>query len=111
MADVLRRLVGPVNMPTASSNQYAVVTGGTTTYTTIRNIHVLNTTAGSLTFNLSINAAATVATACIYYQFYVAPLTAFDWSGTLVLHANDTLGIMASATGLTLTISGVESTP
>lgn len=105
MADVAKRIVGPLYMQTASTNHYQVPTATTCI---IRNIHITNTTANLLSFNLAIG-SATVISNCFYYQFPVPPNGAVDWSGFMVMAAAEQLQSQASVgSSLLLTVSGIE---
>lgn len=108
MADVAKRIVGPLYMATTNSVVYTVPTATTTI---VRNIHVMNnSTSATLTFNLAINGTSATASNCLYFQHLVPSQGAFDWSGFLVLAAGDVLqGLCSGASGLTLAVSAVES--
>lgn len=106
MADVLKRLAGPTQLASSSASIYTVPA---LTTTVIRNIHVVNTTSGGVTFNLLVNAAASSTATALFYSYNVAPYGVVDWSGMIVLNAADYLTSLAGvATSLVLTISGVE---
>ena len=105
MADTLKRLAGPSQLASSSTTVYTVPAATTTV---LRNIRVVNTTAGAVTFTMSIGADA--AGTRIYNAYSVAANDLYDWSGCIVLGAAETLRAYASAaTSLTLTVSGVES--
>lgn len=105
MSDVLKRLAGPVSMAAAAASVYTVPAA---TVTTIRSIHVVNTTASSASFTMSIGADA--AGTRLFYAYSVGPGDVFDWSGIIVMAATEILQMYASAaSSLTATISGVES--
>ncbi len=105
MADTLKRLVGPAALANTSTTVYTVPA---LTTTVVRNIRVVNTTSGTVTFTMSIGVDA--AGTRIYHAYSVSPSDVYDWSGCIVLGAAETLRAYASAaTSLTLTVSGVES--
>jgi hypothetical protein len=105
MADVLKRLVGPLQLANATATVYTVPAATTTT---IRSIHIVNTTGGSVSFYLSIGADA-VGTR-LYSAYTVGAGDVYDWTGSIVLNATEVLAAHASAaTSLTAVVSGVES--
>jgi len=98
--------------------QVAIATATTTQYTTpasrqdvIKDYEICNTTAAAITVQLYIvptgNSAGT-ANAVLYNASIPADQT-FHWTGTIVMNAGDFISTAASATGLTLTVSGLES--
>lgn len=103
MPDTAKRLAGPTAVGTAAATVYTVPAATTAI---LRNVHVANTTAGALTFNLSIGADA--AATRFYSGFSVPANGSLDWSGFIPLAATEVLQALASAAGLTLTVSGVE---
>lgn len=110
MADVAKRLVGPLFLLTSNSSVYTVPANTTTI---VRNIHISNNNSGTAyAFNLAINGTSASSGNCLYYNLAVPISGAFDWSGFLVLAAGDTIQALANsgASALTLTVSGVEST-
>jgi hypothetical protein len=105
MADVLKRLVGPLQLANATATVYTVPAATTTT---IRSIHIANTTSGGISFYLSIGTDA-VGTR-LYSGYTIGAGDVYDWTGTIVLNATETLNAHASAaTSLTAVVSGVES--
>ena len=105
MADVAKRLVGPSAMGTSTVTLYTVPSATTTI---LRHIRVANTTAGALTFKMSIGADA--AGTRLYSDLSIPANDVFAWTGFEVMTATETLRGHASASGLTVTVSGVEST-
>lgn len=103
MADVAKRMVGPTNLAVAAATVY---TCGAPTAGIVRNIHVANTTAAAQTFNLSVGADATGTR--LYSSVTVPANGTFDNACFIVVNPGEVLQAFASATGLTLTISGVE---
>jgi hypothetical protein len=98
--------------------QVAIATATTTQYTTpaarqdvIKDYEICNTTAAAITVSLYIvptgNSAGT-ANAILLSASIPANQT-FHWTGTIVMNASDFIATAASATGLTLTVSGLES--
>lgn len=98
--------------------QVAIATATTTQYTTpasrqdvIKDYEICNTTGASITVNLFIvptgNSAGT-ANAILQTAAIPANQT-FHWTGTIVMNAGDFIATGASATGLTMTVSGIES--
>ena len=106
MADTAKRLFGPLALPNSAATQYTVPA---LTTTAVRNIHVVTTDGASHQFTLSIGADA--AGTRYYATQTVYPDVPFDWNGFLVLSAAEVLQAYAdSATGCTMTVSGVEIT-
>jgi len=98
--------------------QAAITTGATTLYTTpastramVKEIDVVNTTAGSATFDVYlVPLSGTAGTGNA--MFYQQPLNAnetLQWNGLQVMNAGETIQIKASTTGLTITASGAEA--
>lgn len=105
MSDVLKRLAGPVALPSAAATSYTVPAA---TVTTIRSIHIVNTTSASATFTMSIGADASGTR--IFSAYAISAGDVFDWSGSLVMGAAEILQMYASASAsLTAVVSGVES--
>ncbi len=103
MTDILERLAGPANIANGTST---VFTGtGAHTYT-IKNIRVVNNTAGSITLKLGIGGVTDA--------LLILPATAIgagesgEFDGVLVLAGTETLQANATATGLTITVSGMD---
>lgn len=106
MADLLKRLAGPVSLTGTAATVYTVP-GATTA--TVRNIHVTNETGTLATFTLSVGTDG--AGKRYFYQVPVAVGDpGFDWDGVLVLAATQVIqAYSGTASALTLTISGVET--
>lgn len=107
-----------VNIPVRMS-QAALTTSVVTLYTTPSNVRtnmqdiiIANTTGGALTCNLfvvpSTNTAGTAN--AILYGFSIGANTSYHWTGTQILFSGDTIQAQASATGLTISISGQQAT-
>lgn len=104
--DVGKRLVGPTLLTGAAATQYTVPSATTTT---VRGIKVTNTTGIPATLFISIGADA--AGTRIYSGVSVPGNGSLDWSGYLVLSVGEIIqAYSGTASALTLTISGVEST-
>jgi hypothetical protein len=98
--------------------QVAVVTATTTQYTVpaarqdvLKDIEICNTGASAITFSLYVvpsGGSATTATA-ILLSVGIPGNQTLHWTGTVVMNANDFIATGASATGLTMTVSGLES--
>lgn len=91
----------------------AVATGTTTQFTVpasrqdvIKTITICNITAGTITFNMGVGAAGAIS---LFLGLGVPPSTTVTWTGTLILNTGDIIATSASATGLQLTVSGLES--
>jgi hypothetical protein len=105
-----------VNVPVKMA-QAAITTSAVTLYTVpatnravIQDIIIANTTAGSLTYTVYlVPAAGTAGTAnSIFYQVALAANTSYHWTGSQVLFPGDTIQVLGSATGLTISISGQQ---
>jgi hypothetical protein len=88
----------------------AVVTATTTQYTVpasrqdvLKCVTVSNTTAASVTFTM------TCAAINLFTAVSVPANQTLTWTGTLVLNAAETITTAASAVGLNLLVSGLES--
>ena len=105
MADLLKRLVGPVQLAGAAATVY---TTPAATITTIRCIHIVNTSASAVGFTMSLGADA--AGTRIYNSYTIAGADVFDWTGSIVMNAAEILQMYAgTAATLTAIVSGVES--
>jgi hypothetical protein len=104
LADTAKRLAGPTALGTTATTVYTVPGS---TVTILRGIHVANTTAGALGFTASIGSDA--AGTRLWSAQSVPANGSLDWSGFQVMSTADVLQAYGSATGLTLTVSGVES--
>lgn len=106
MADTLKRLAGPDDIPNSSTDVYTVPSATTAA---IRNIHIANTTASAATIRLSIGTIG-VGTALLY-DFSVPANGTYDWSGLIVMAATEVLKAQGGTNNaLCLTVSGVEVT-
>jgi hypothetical protein len=99
-----KRLYGPALLTDAAATVYTVPAGRVAV---VRNIHVVNGTAGDLTFTASIGADA--AASRIFDGETVSAETTYDCFAPFVLSAGETLQAYASAAAsLVLTIDGEE---
>jgi hypothetical protein len=98
--------------------QAAITTGVTTLYTVpastraiVKNLDIVNTSAGALTYRVFlVPSAGTAGTAnALFYDFPIDPKENIQWTGTQILNAGDTIQIQASGTGITITASGAEA--
>jgi hypothetical protein len=89
----------------------SVYTTPASTRATIQDIMIANTTAGALTYNVFlVPATGTAGTAnAIFYGVTLAANTSYHWTGTQVLFPGDRIQVQASATGLTISISGQQA--
>lgn len=103
MADTLSRLVGPVNM---SSGTSTVFTGTSAHVYAVKNITVVNGSAGSITLKLGIGGVTD--------PLLFMPATAIgagesaQFDGLLILAGTETLQANTTATGLTIAVSGLD---
>lgn len=108
MAGTPKRLAGPVALSaTLTTNVYnqssAVV------YDVVTHIHIVNKTAGAVTFTLYLGAtgANAAGTEIIGTARSVAANSAFDWYGRLRMDSTDFLvGGASAGTSLTITVEG-----
>lgn len=92
--------------------QDAITTSLVTIYTVdtnnrsaIKDINICNTTAAAITVRVMAGAAATTGNA-IFYDASIPANFTVQWTGFQVLNASETITVSASATGLTITVSG-----
>lgn len=106
MASTIERLVGPTAMATSTTLLY---TCPVATVTEVRELRVVNTTGGAITFKLSVGADA-AGTRLV--GDYSVPANGIYKESGLVTHldAGDTLYGHAASSGLTIQICGVETT-
>lgn len=105
MADTLKRLSGPTLLSNSAATQYTVPGS---TVTTIREVHVANTTGSAATFFMSIGTDA--AGTRLYSGLSIPANSVMKATGSTVLAATETIQAYSGTnSALTLTISGVES--
>ena len=75
--------------------------------TAILDVMVVNTTSSPINLTMYIGSAAT-ANAFGFYSSSVPSNSSIQWSGFQILNVNESLLAVGSATGLTITISGLE---
>lgn len=98
--------------------QAAIVAAQTTQYTTpaarqdvIKDMEICNTTAGALTVTVNVvpsGGSASTANQILPAVSIPANQT-LHWTGTIVMNAGDFISTAASSTGITMTVSGLES--
>lgn len=110
MAGQPRRLVGPVALSNTLTTNILNGGGGVSAvFDVITHIHIVNKTAGAVSFSLWLGATGgnVAGTEVIGTGRVIAANTAFDWYGRLRLDSTDFLvGGAGAATSLTLTASG-----
>lgn len=98
--------------------QAAITTGVTTLYTVpvstrsfVKNLDIVNTSAGALTYRIFlVPSAGTAGTGnALFYDFPINSKENIQWTGTQILNAGDTIQIQASGAGITITASGAEA--
>lgn len=104
MPDVLSRIVGPVAVASGTSTLF---TGTAAHRYSIKSIRIINTdTANAKTISLGIGGVAAAN--------LILPTVTIDaggwaeWDGLISLNGVETLQANASATGLTITVSGLD---
>ena len=99
--------------------QAALTTSYVTIYTTpiltrtfVKNIDVVNTTGGGLTFFISLVPKGGTAGAdnALFLGKSIAANETYQWTGTQILTPGDLISVKASGAGVTVTISGGEAT-
>jgi len=107
MAGVIKRIAGPL----ALTNTYTTDVYNNTSaliYHVIRHIHVVNKTAGDVTFRLYLGATGTNAAGTeLFYDKTVGAYDVYDWYGALKITSTDFIvGGASASTSLTITIEG-----
>jgi hypothetical protein len=98
--------------------QAALVTAQTTQYTTpsarqdvIKDMEICNTSSSAIT--VTVNVVPTGGSAgtsnAVLYSVSVPGNQTLHWTGTIVMNASDFVSTATSATGITMTASGLES--
>lgn len=106
------------NITPVKLGQAAITTGVTTLYTVpvstrtlVKDIDVVNTSAGALTVDIYLVASGGSASTAnaLFYGFSVAANGNLQWTGVQILNAGDTIQIKASGAGCTINASGGEA--
>jgi hypothetical protein len=106
------------NITAVQLGQAAITTGVTTLYTVpastrsfVKNLDIVNTSAGALTYRIFlVPSAGTAGTGnALFYDFPINSKENIQWTGTQILNAGDTIQIQASGAGITITASGAEA--
>lgn len=103
MADTLKRLAGPANVASGTSTLF---TGVAAHVYTVKHMSIVNNTATDINIKLGVGGVAD-ANLILPNSTVVAGGEA-EWSGLLVLTGAETLQAVASASGLTFTMSGLD---
>lgn len=103
MADVLDRTVGPVNIASGTSTLF---TGTVAHVYTIKNMKIVNNSAGSISVRLGIGGVTDALLILPTVALGAGEFAEFD--GILVIEGTETLQANATATGLTFTASGMD---
>jgi len=110
MTDVLKVLGQVAPTDTSANTLYTVPSLASTTTSSLV---VCNLTAGSLTFSVAIRPAGITPIANKHYLFYATPLAGNSTLTAVLgmtLAETDVVTVYASATGLSFTLFGVETT-
>lgn len=103
MAEVLSRLAGPANVANGTSTVFT----GTAAHTySIRSIRIVNDSAGAIVIKLGIGGVTDAL--LILPALSIGPGEAYHDDGLFVLSGTETLQANATATGLTITVSGLD---
>ena len=106
------------NITAVQLGQAAITIGVTTLYTVpastrsfVKNLDIVNTSAGALTYRIFlVPSAGTAGTGnALFYDFPINSKENIQWTGTQILNAGDTIQIQASGAGITITASGAEA--
>lgn len=102
-SNVLKKIVGPVNVASGTST---VFPGLANHIYTIKNITLVNNSAGAITYKLGIGGVADANLLLPAVTLQAGEYSTFD--GLLVLTGVETLQANATATGGTITVSGLD---
>lgn len=99
--------LGQVAVTTSTSVLYTVPA---LTRTILKEISAVNTTAGALTLTVYLvpSAGSPSAANAFYNASSIAANSRLQYNGTQVLNAGDTIQVLASGAGITVTTSGAE---
>lgn len=106
------------NITPAKLGQAAIITTIATLYTVptntktyLKQFDIVNTTTGAVTFSVHLVPAAGAAatTNAILYHAPLPAVTTLQWTGVEIMNTGDTIQIIASAVGCTITASGGEA--
>ena len=105
--------ITPTRLAQAASTTafLAIYTCPTGTRTYIKDIMVANTTGGSLDVQVYIVASGSAAATsnALIYNKAIATKEYLQWSGLQITNPGDTIQVLGSSTGLTITVSGAEA--
>lgn len=103
MADTLKRIVGPANIPSGTNTLFT----GTTAHTyTFKHMTIVNNTAGAITVKLGVGG---VADSNLFLPSATIDAGGMaEFNGLLITSGTETIQANASATGLTFTASGLD---
>jgi hypothetical protein len=106
--DITGARLGQVEMTT---DYIAMYTCPPNTRTYIKDMSICNTTAGALTFYVSLvpDQATVGAANAIYYNTTIAAEDIIHWTGAQIMNAGDTIQVKGSASGVTITVTGGEA--
>lgn len=102
MAEALH-VVGPTAFGTSDAALYTVP--ASTTFI-VRNVHVVNTSASTQTFRLGAHSSALTAATAFAWDRAIEPAEEYDWGGFWVVTTGQILRGHASATSVTVWLSG-----
>jgi hypothetical protein len=106
------------NVTPLQLGQAAITTGYTTVYTTpvntrtyVKDINICNTTGISCTVSVCLvpDGDSPGTGNALIYNLVLFGSDLYRWQGVQVMNAGDTLQVIASATGATITVSGGEA--
>lgn len=103
MADTLKRIAGPVNIPSGTNTLF---TGTTAHIYTFKHMTILNNTAGAISVKLGVNGVTDALLFLPYATIEAGGMAEFN--GLLITSGTETIQANASASGLTFTASGLD---
>jgi hypothetical protein len=102
-SNVLKKIVGPVNIASGTST---IFTGTVNHIYTMKNIRIVNNSGGSITVRLGIGGTADAN--LILPAIAIAAGSFYTEDTLLALTGTETLQAITTATGLTITVSGLD---
>lgn len=103
MADTLKRIVGPVNVPNGTGTAFTAVASHTYT---LKSIRLVNNTTASITVQMGIN--GTTNSFLVLAPVSLPTVTQLIHDCFLVMSGTETLQTSGSLSGVTLTVCGLD---
>lgn len=103
MTDTLSRLAGPISVGSGTTTVFT----GTAAHTyTIRNWRIVNNTGGAVTARVGIGGVTD--TCLIFPAMSIPAASILEDDGMVVMSGTETLQVSMSASGTTITVSGLD---